>query len=225
MEFILGVGQGIMLPATYLATNTYFKKRLTLAVSFSVTGASISNMIMPHICQKLLETLQSIQGTILTLAAISIIAIFCCFLLKPIQVIKPTKTEDHNLKQEGELLNEKIYNETTTPIVHKSFLTKLYELFDLELLKDRSYVIVIIGMSISFASELNIIVMLPFILPELAEFNLSQIAVATSFLAGADICGRLLVPLVAHYFKIPARVMYCISLIIASVGRFGKGSL
>lgn len=211
-----------MLPATYLATNTYFKKRLTLAVSFSVTGASISNMIMPHLCRKLLESLEGTQGTVLTLAAISTVGIFCCFLLKPIKETEPIKTQDHDLKQEGELLNGKVYNETTTPIVHKSFFKKLYELFDLELLKDGTYVVVIIGMSLSFASELNIILMLTFILPKLAEFNLSEVAVAMSFLAGADVCGRLLIPLMGHYFKVPARVMYCMSLIFATIGRLGK---
>lgn len=211
-----------MLPATYLATNTYFKKRLTLAVSFSVTGASISNMIMPHICRKLLESWEGTQGTVLTLAAISIVGIFCCFLLKPIKGTEQIKPQDHDRKHEDELLNEKVYNETTTPIVHKTFVAKLYELFDLELLKDGTYVVVIIGMSLSFASELNIILMLTFILPKLAEFNLTEVALAMSFLAGADVCGRLLIPLMGHYFKIPARVMYSISLVFATIGRLGK---
>ncbi|RZC32316.1 uncharacterized protein BDFB_002007, partial [Asbolus verrucosus] len=233
----LSVGQGIMLPASYMATNTYFKKRLTLAVSFSATGASISSILMPQLCNKLLAQLNSTQNTVLVLAAISLLAIVCCFLLKPIQTKTESKDEDtlkslqeenHETKdvktqkqEEIELLdsNDKVYKDTTMPVEQKSVFTKIYELFDLELLSDHPYVIAIIGMSISFASELNTILMLAFILPELASFKREDVALAISVQSIADIIGRLGVPLIGHWFSVSPRIMYANSLIVSTVGR------
>ncbi|XP_044255844.1 monocarboxylate transporter 13-like [Tribolium madens] len=227
-SILVGIGQGIMLPATYIATNTYFKKRLTLAVSFSVTGAGISNIFMPQVCYKLAKHLESAQSTIQILAAISLIGIICCFFLKPIK--KPEndaeknvqESENKNPKEELELLNqeEKVYKETTMPVENEtSIFRKIHQLFNLELLKERAYVVTIIGMSVSFATELNLIVMMSFILPELAHFDLQNVALAMSIQAIADIIGRLLIPLVGHYSSISPKIMYASSLTISTIGR------
>lgn len=227
---ILGIGQGIMLPATYIATNTYFKKRLTLAVSFSVTGAGISNIFMPQLCSKLAETLNSTQTTVQILAAISVVAIICCLLLKPIKTVKSdtekneTQENEKTVKEEIQLLNpdEPVYKETTMPIENQlSICKRIYQIFNLELLNERPYVIAIIGMSISFATELNIIVMMSFILPELAKFSIRDVALALSIQAITDIIGRLLIPLVGHYLSVNPRVMYACSLTISTIGRTG----
>jgi hypothetical protein len=225
---VAGVGQGIMLPASYLATNTYFKKRLTLAVSFSVTGASISQIIMPQVCYKLLTHFQGTRGTVLVLAAISLVAIACCFLLKPLTKTlaetNPNQDQepDRSTKpEEFELLNSNghVYKETTVPVEKKSLFAKVYELFNLELLNDRPYVVAIIGMSFSFASELNTILMMSFILPELASFGEKDVALALSVQSIADIVGRLGIPLAAHYLHIPPGIMYAGSLVTSTVGR------
>lgn len=79
-----GVGQGILTPALYLATNTYFKKRLTLAVSFSVTGTSLSPIFMPQVCNLLLN-LYGTKYTILILFAISLHAFAGALLLRPLR--------------------------------------------------------------------------------------------------------------------------------------------
>lgn len=219
-----GFGQGIMLPATYLATNTYFKKRLTLAVSFSVTGASISYIIMPQVCHKLLAHLQSTKSTVLVLAALSTLGIACCFLLKPIKrTTKPDPDDPKPPKEEIELLDrDQVYKSTTLPTQKTGFYSKIHDLFNLELLSDRPYVIAIIGMSISFASELNIILMMSFILPELASFERKDVALALSVQSIADIIGRLVVPLLGHHFSVSPRVMYVMSLITSTVGRTCK---
>ncbi|EFA01509.1 monocarboxylate transporter 13 [Tribolium castaneum] len=225
-SILVGIGQGIMLPATYIATNTYFKKRLTLAVSFSVTGAGISNIFMPQVCYKLAKHLESAQSTVQILAAISLVGIVCCFFLKPIKKTEiksdAEKCDNKSPKEELELLSpeEKVYKETTRPVANETgIFRKIYQLFNLELLKERAYVVTIIGMSISFATELNIIVMMSFILPELAGFDLQNVALAMSIQAIADIIGRLLIPLVGHYSSISPKIMYTSSLTISTVGR------
>lgn len=73
------------MPALYLATNTYFKKRLTLAVTFGVTGGSVSLIFMPQICNLLLNQYGT-KYTILILFAIALHAFPCCLLLRPLKL-------------------------------------------------------------------------------------------------------------------------------------------
>lgn len=85
------------MPALYLATNTYFKKRLTLAVTFGVTGGSISLIFMPQICNLLLNQYGT-KYTILILFAISLHAFPCCLLLRPLKLRKiETNTKDEKV--------------------------------------------------------------------------------------------------------------------------------
>jgi len=204
-------------------------------VSFSVTGASISYVFMPQVCNKLLAHFKSTRSTVLVLAAMSLVAIASCLLLKPIKrKSEPLEEEamvnlkEENIKEikdkkdETELLNDaidQVYKETTLPLQKETILTKLYKLFDLELLNDQPYVITIIGMSISFASELNIILMIAFVLPELASFETKEVAMVLSIQSIADIIGRIAVPLVGHYFSASPRVMYACSLSTSTIGR------
>lgn len=65
-----------------MVVNSYFKKRLTLAMSFQITGASISGIIMPQICSILLDN-YSITGTVLVFTGIALNAIPAAMLIKP----------------------------------------------------------------------------------------------------------------------------------------------
>lgn len=77
-----------MLPATALAINAYFQKRLTLAMSYAVTGVGLLPVIMPHICNFLLN-IYGTQGTVLILAATSYHAFIGALLLRPLKKRPP----------------------------------------------------------------------------------------------------------------------------------------
>lgn len=132
-------------------------------------------------------------------------------------MFKEEETCINNHKEEAT-----VYKETTLPKNRKSLLSKIYYIFDLEILKNRLVVITIIGMSISFASELNLIVMIAFVLPELAKFTTADVALFISIQSIADVTGRLLIPLIGHYLNVSAKVMYCASLITSTMGRTGQ---
>lgn len=74
------------MPGTYMVVNSYFKKRLTLAMSFQVTGSSIAGIFLPQICEFLLSHF-GITGTVLIFAGISFHAIPAAILLKPAKEI------------------------------------------------------------------------------------------------------------------------------------------
>lgn len=120
------------------------------------------------------------------------------------------------------LLKETVYQETTLPKNEEGVFNRLVNVFDLELLTQKSYVLIIVGMGVSFVSELNIVLMVPFVLAELSGFNREQIADFQSVHYAADFVGRLAVPLVAHKFGWSPKLMYAAALIGSSLGRLGR---
>ncbi|XP_023014227.2 monocarboxylate transporter 9 isoform X1 [Leptinotarsa decemlineata] len=234
VSILIGVGQGIALPATYLAQYSYFKKKLTLAVSISTTGASILAIFMPKICDILLLH-QGRRNAVLVLFAISLLSLVGCVLMKPptpekrrrhftheqkntevALIISPEKTAAANDK----LITSNVYQETTIPNEkEKSILTKLYDVFDFELLKQLPYVVIVIGLGVSFAAELNGILTMQFMLPELSNFTRTDVANVASIQSIFDISARLLVPLLTYRLEVPPRLVYVMALILATVAR------
>lgn len=104
-----------MLPAIYLATNTYFKKKLTLAASFSITGAGFSTIFMPLVCNKLLKHFGTTKATVLILSAVSLIAIPCAMLLKPIKTRKTDSKNDAEMNKLNENNEDESRNKQDTP--------------------------------------------------------------------------------------------------------------
>ncbi|XP_048517615.1 monocarboxylate transporter 9 isoform X2 [Dendroctonus ponderosae] len=238
-SILIGLGQGIVMPATYLGTYMYFKKRLTIAVSLTVTSASLSSIVLPKICDVLLNQVGR-RYTVMLLFFISLLSFIGCFLLKPVRQRKgqmvdqdvETRLKEHEAVINGdvdknevacELLETKqnsIFRDTTVPATKPtSIWSKLFDVFDLQLLHDAPLVIMIIGLGVSFAAELNIILMMQFMLKDLSLFSRSDVATAILIQSVADIAGRLLIPIGAHYCKVPAKNMYVGALVVATFAR------
>lgn len=239
ISVLIGLGQGILMPATYLATYTYFKKRLTIAISLTVTSASLSSIVMPKMFHILLSKIGR-EHTILILSFMSLFSFVGCFLLKPVKKqsddleengrylkeVKITAPSDNKKEDATEELlsqnvksNKLVNDETTAPAKCSTIWSKLFDMFDLHLLKDIPFVLIVIGLGVSFASELNIIVMMQFILRDLCLFERSDVATAVSVQSVADILGRLVIPMLGHFCNAPKKVMYAGALVAASVGR------
>jgi len=85
--------------------------------------------------------------------------------------------------------------------------------FDLGLLTDPMYVNLMLGMSLAICAELNFSLLTPFILAD-RGFDTDHIAIIMSVIAGLDIVFRFLAPFFSDYYKIQARDMYMIALIM-----------
>ncbi|KAG5315825.1 MOT1 protein, partial [Acromyrmex insinuator] len=79
---IIGIGQGILFPATTLALNTYFRKKRNVAMGFSVTLTGLGPILMPLLIDVLLENFAT-TGTLLILAGIASHSLMGASLLKP----------------------------------------------------------------------------------------------------------------------------------------------
>lgn len=127
----------------------------------------------------------------------------------------------------SERLLSPVYQETTYRVTKnkRSRISEFARMLDLGLFGDRVYVIIVIGMGVSFASELNVILMMPFILRELSHFNQDNTANAMSVQAFADIIGRLAIPFIAYRQDVPPKIMYLLSLTLSCFGRTSKSNI
>lgn len=103
----------------------------------------------------------------------------------------------------------------------KSLLSRMAEIFDLDLLKDPIFLNLMIGMSLAVYAEINFSLLTPFILSDY-HFETFQIASIMSTLATADIVFRFCAPFIANWLKFSPKLMYTISLGMLITSRTGK---
>ncbi|XP_076762918.1 monocarboxylate transporter 14 [Xylocopa sonorina] len=245
---IVGVGHGIVFPATNLAMNTYFRKRRNIAMGLSVTLTGLGPILMPLLIAKLLEDYAT-TGTLLILASIAMHSLVGASLLKPFEedrktsrpkdAIAPSSAEcnggdaGQKAKNESDTENDiadcrlleprrqmsKCEENKETRVERKSIFAKISENLDLALLKDSRYVAVILGMGVSLVAETNFNAMIPFVLTELSGLERTSIATVMSVQAVSDIVGRLCVPFLAQKAGWTSRNLYVLSLIGSTLGR------
>ncbi|CAH0405451.1 unnamed protein product [Chilo suppressalis] len=130
------------------------------------------------------------------------------------------RATDPNFKQQNGSENGKISNSTinvkdlknenttvSEPAAEKGWLKKMYDLFDISLLSSPRFLNIIIGTALSVTSIQNFSMLYPFFLQKVAKMNLHETAMCMSAVAGADIAGRLILPIFQDKYKIKARWM------------------
>lgn len=243
---IVGIGHGIMFPATNLAMNTYFRKKRNIAMGLSVTLTGLGPILMPLLIAKLLENYAT-TGTLLILSAVSMHSLIGASLLKPFeekQIARIKKSNDtdatkeitvklnmengidpnrrlleEELKRKENVSSERQGNVENAKEEKQSIWAAITEHMDLALLKDARYVAVILGMGVSLVAETNFNTMIPFVLTELSGLERTSIATVMSIQAISDITGRLCVPLLAQKAGWTSRNLYVVSLIGSTIGR------
>ncbi|XP_025155951.1 uncharacterized protein LOC105182410 [Harpegnathos saltator] len=101
---IIGVGQGIIFPATSLAMNTYFRRKRNIAMGFSVTMTGLGPILMPLLIDILLENYAT-TGTLLILAGIATHSVVGASLLKPFEEIEKQVISTNKAAEVSEKLN------------------------------------------------------------------------------------------------------------------------
>jgi hypothetical protein len=133
-----------------------------------------------------------------------------------------------NMKNGKNSTNKEEDDESEDKKEELSFWEKLrrgiVSFFDLGLLTDPIYVNLMLGMSLAICAELNFSLLTPFILND-RGFDTDHTAIIMSVIAGLDIVFRFLAPFFSDYYKIQARVMYIIALIMLVSSRTGECEL
>lgn len=99
-----------------------------------------------------------------------------------------------------------------------TFMHKLVTFFDLDLLRDFTFVNLVAGLTIINFGELNFSILTPFILNDFGFTN-AQTSLAMSVLAGVDITVRFLVPFVTEKINWDNRVFLLIGVVGMALGR------
>ncbi|XP_046820238.1 monocarboxylate transporter 9-like [Vespa crabro] len=246
---IIGIGQGIIYPASSLALNTYFRKKRNIAMGLCVTLTGLGPILMPLLIVKLLDAYAT-TGTLIIFAGIAANSFVGACLLRPFVnndgLNKKIKTEDYNVNNEATLANEnesdvekyvvecQLLNDQeqikkqeslekifkeTKTKTKRSFFQKISTNLDLILLQDLRYIFVVIGMGMSLVAETNFNALIPFVLEKVSGLKIKEIATIMSIQAAFDIAGRLCVPLIAQKAHWTPRNLYVISLIGSTFGR------
>uniref|UniRef100_A0A182MZR3 Major facilitator superfamily (MFS) profile domain-containing protein n=1 Tax=Anopheles dirus TaxID=7168 RepID=A0A182MZR3_9DIPT len=108
--------------------------------------------------------------------------------------------------------------ETGAPDQPLTLWQRVIIFFDLDLLRDRIYLNIMVGITVANFAELNFSILTPFVL---ADFGCSraEIAMAMSVLGITDICCRCLVPLLADRIKCQNRTFFLVGVVNMALGR------
>ncbi|CAK9821507.1 Monocarboxylate transporter 14 [Anthophora retusa] len=124
---IIGIGHGIMFPATSLAMNTYFRKKRNVAMGFSVTLTGLGPILMPLLIAILLENYAT-TGTLLILAGIATHSFVGASLLKPFREKEITSiTKDNDITPSFAELKEENESRIENGAVHCRLLDAEFE--------------------------------------------------------------------------------------------------
>lgn len=119
-------------------------------------------------------------------------------------------------------LKEEEHEEHLEEMGRLPWYKKVAIFFDLDLLKDRTYVNLAIGLTLINFVEVNFAILTPFILSDFG-FNSSEIAVAMSVLATLDLVMRFVMPLATSKIKLQNKTFYLIGVMGTSLGRIVVG--
>lgn len=102
-----------------------------------------------------------------------------------------------------------------------TFWEKVVIFFDLDLLRDFTFVLLMIGVTIANFAELNFSILTPFVLGDFG-FSKPQTALLMSLLASFDICVRFLVPFIAGKIGWENRTFFLVGVMMMAMGRVGE---
>lgn len=104
---------------------------------------------------------------------------------------------------------------------HHSFWQKVVVFFDLDLLRDFTYVNLMMGVTLGNFTELNFSLLTPFVLADWG-FEKKQIALAMSLLAGIDLSVRFCVPFIAGKIGWENKSFFLLGIFAMAMGRVCK---
>lgn len=194
--------------------------------------AAIGPIVYPIIISFLLSE-YSAQSCIAIMVAISGHTIVAALLLQPVKWhLKRRQSNAMNTftdsieKKDLNKVEKQSISQMTVSIdsinnKKKSIGQKIVDLFDLNILRDKTCLNVIVGLSCADFAEFNFMAITPLILIEM-NYKTVDTASIMSIMAIADVVLRFLSPFIEHYLRQKPRTMLLYSLIVFVLARLGK---
>lgn len=145
----IGIGLGLLNPACFVAALSCFTFKRVFAISLGFSALGFGQLVMPMFTKELLA-IYGIRPTLVIIGILSLIGHIGGHMLVPIKW-KPCAPRDL---------------ETHPLIIRKSLgkssaLMTIVEATDLDLLWNNAYIIIILGLSVVYASSTNLNLILP----------------------------------------------------------------
>ncbi|XP_075154474.1 monocarboxylate transporter 6-like [Haematobia irritans] len=102
---------------------------------------------------------------------------------------------------------------------NKSCFKSVVSFLDLDLLRDMSFLNLLIGLTLANFVEVNFVILTPFILSDFG-YALPQIALAMSLMGFSDLIIRFLVPVITSKLKLSNKIFFTIGILGMCLGRF-----
>ncbi|KAK6624792.1 hypothetical protein RUM44_011652 [Polyplax serrata] len=217
-----GCGMGLLSPTTFVVINTYFSKRRGRAVGLAFTGTGIGQMFLPFLVDYLQKE-YGFNGTLLILSGLALHAFVGALLYRPVkQQMSDVSSNGPPEEYKPETVDSTEYSEITnydyTSTKKSCFLTKLMGPTNVELLFDTRFIPLIMGLAFVYIANTSFSMLLPFYL-ESAEYSRPRIALCMSVLSGADILGRLVVPVFTDSLKIRSKTVFFVGSAMSAIAR------
>lgn len=182
-----GLGTGLAMACSFVALNTFFDKKRGQAVGFSMAGTALGMMLVPMLIHVLLD-LYGFRGTTLIMGGWALHSVVGSCLLHPLKEqslpVSIEKTPDKERENEALLMktnstgrrmsngsiwtkDQKMEDESKLSSKNESFIQKIKATFDLDLLKNSTYLNVSLGCSLYYVTESNFKLMMPFFLSDI----------------------------------------------------------
>ncbi|XP_055913187.1 uncharacterized protein LOC129946851 [Eupeodes corollae] len=100
-----------------------------------------------------------------------------------------------------------------------TFMQKAVRFFDLDLLRDITFVNLVLGMAVILFGEANFSILTPFILNDF-KFSDSETSTAMSLIGSMDLAVRFLAPFALQKIKLGNRILFSFGIICICLGRF-----
>ncbi|XP_070514174.1 monocarboxylate transporter 2-like isoform X2 [Cardiocondyla obscurior] len=234
-----GLGTGLATACSFVALNTYFNKKRGQAVGFSMAGTALAMMLVPLLIHMLLD-IYGFRGTTLIAGGWALHSLIGSCLLRPLKkpsppiqieikldkgresealLMKPTSSTETRRMSNGSMWTKDQCKENE-PILSKTqlFLKELKTTFDLDLLKNSTYLNVALGCSFYYVAESNFKLMTPFFLSDIGMTK-AEVAFCLSLTAFTDILARLLLPTLFDKFGWKKRTIFWISCLLVGIMR------
>ncbi|KAF5305923.1 hypothetical protein FQR65_LT07534 [Abscondita terminalis] len=206
--FLTSIGIAMGMTGYSIALNSYFVKRKSFATGFAFTLTSVGSIVMPQLISFLLHE-YGVKGTVLIIGGLTLNTFASSLLLQPVKW--------HLIEAYEEDREEEVVKEERSAF--KKFWYTVAHIFDLSLLKDKHFVVLLMGIAFATYAEQSFSSLTPFILSDL-EFTIPEIATFLSCLSVSDLIFRFITPFFGNYFQCTAKNMCIVSFILLTISRF-----
>lgn len=174
----VGFGLGVIIQAQFNAINSYFSTRKGCAVGIVVAGTGTGQALMPHVVRYLLE-IYGFSGAVLIMGGLAWNGIVGGSLFQPVEWHMRKKKKQRKIgrtvSKSNEICLENVKKTTDDSKdkeeSHMSFKDRvrelgkqIFELMDLKLLRDTSFLTLTIGLALAYTASINFSMIYPFYL-------------------------------------------------------------